>query len=192
MQVWNVLHAACCKCRTQKSPKIRHLGTIAQLCRVISWQLRHISTIGKKIVKQQCLPHMSSQYGELWPTSGWDLLTSLGHPSTFQRVSRLGSVTARHSSSGCQPNFAALNRGRHLYSTGRPSRCALVHILVCIAQETIAIDSQIFLTTVKSSQRTTSQELECAELTTSKVFSEMQTAQIGSLVGYKTQTVTAH
>ena len=32
----------------------------------------------------------------------------------------LGSVTARHSSSGRQSNFAALNRGRHLYSAGRP------------------------------------------------------------------------
>jgi len=29
MQVWNVLHAARWKCRAQKSPKIRHLGTIA-------------------------------------------------------------------------------------------------------------------------------------------------------------------
>jgi len=52
----------------------------------------------------------------------------LGHPCKFQRVSRLVSVTARHSSSGRQPNFAALNRGRHLYSTGRPSRWALAHI----------------------------------------------------------------
>jgi len=34
-----------------------------------------------KLVKQQCLPHMSSQYRELWPTGGWDLLASLGHPS---------------------------------------------------------------------------------------------------------------
>jgi len=33
-------------------------------------------------------------------------------------------------SSGCQPNFAALNGGRHLYSAGRPSRWALAHILV--------------------------------------------------------------
>ena len=41
---------------------------------------------------------------------------------------RLGSVTARHSSSGHQPNFAALNRGRHLYSAGQPSRWALAHI----------------------------------------------------------------
>jgi len=130
MQVWNVLHAARWKSRTQKWPKIRHLCSIAQLCRAISSQLRHTSTIEKKPVKQQYLPHMSSQYGELRPTSGWDLLASLGHPSTFQRVSRLGSVTARHSSSGRQPNYAALNRGCHLYSARQPSRWALVHILV--------------------------------------------------------------
>jgi len=55
----------------------------------------------------------------------------LGHPSKFQRVSRLGSVTARHSSSGRQPKFAALNRGRHLHSAGRPSRWVLAHILGC-------------------------------------------------------------
>ena len=65
---------------------------------------------------------MFPQYGELRPTSGWDRFGSLGHPCKFQRVSRLGSVTARHSSSGRQPNFAALNRGHHLYSAGRPSR----------------------------------------------------------------------
>jgi len=57
-------------------------------------------------------------------------LAGLGHPIIFQRVSRLGSVTARQSSSGRQPNFAALNRGRHLYSSQRPSRWALAHILV--------------------------------------------------------------
>ena len=39
---------------------------------------------------------MSSQYGELRPTDGWDRLTSLGHPCKFQLVSSLGSVTARH------------------------------------------------------------------------------------------------
>jgi len=54
----------------------------------------------------------------------------LGHPIIFQRVSRLGSVTARQSSSGRQPNFAALNRGRHLCSAERPSHWALAHILV--------------------------------------------------------------
>jgi len=67
--------------------------------------------------------------GEL-PTNsnGWDPLASLGHPCRCQRVSHLGSVTARHSSSGRQSNCAALNRGRHLYSAGRPSRWALAHI----------------------------------------------------------------
>ena len=57
---------------------------------------------------------------------------SLGQPSKFQRVSRLGSVTARHCSSGRQQHFAALNRGRNLYSAGRPSRWALAHILVFV------------------------------------------------------------
>jgi len=42
MQVWNVLHTACWKYRMQKSPS----GHIAQLCRAISSQLRHVSTIG--------------------------------------------------------------------------------------------------------------------------------------------------
>jgi len=62
MQVWNMLHAARWKCRTQKN---RHLRTILQLCQAISLQLLHISTIGKKLVKQQFLLQMSPQYGEL-------------------------------------------------------------------------------------------------------------------------------
>ena len=73
---------------------------------------------------------MSLQYGELRPTSDWDRFVSLGHPSEFQRFSRLASVTARYSGSGRQPNFAVLNRGHHLCSAGRPSRWALAHILV--------------------------------------------------------------
>ena len=62
----------------------------------------------------------------------WNHFVSLGHPSKFQRLSRLGSVTARYSNSGRQPNFAVLNRGCHLYSAGRPSRWALAHILVSV------------------------------------------------------------
>ena len=96
MQVWNLLHAARGNAGRKNVAKNRHLGTIAQLCRAISSQLRHISTIGKKLVKQQYVLHMSPQYGELGPTSVWDRLTSLGYPCKFQLVSRLGSVTARH------------------------------------------------------------------------------------------------
>ena len=48
---------------------------------------------------------MLPQYGELQP-SGWDRFGSLGHPSKFQRVSRLSFVTAARSFTGDQPNFA--------------------------------------------------------------------------------------
>ena len=54
----------------KKVAKNRHLGTMPQLCRAISSQLRHVSTIGKKLVKQQYLLYMSPHYGELRPTSG--------------------------------------------------------------------------------------------------------------------------
>jgi len=39
--------------------KNRHLRTIIQLCRAVSSQLRHVSTIGKKLVKQQYLLQVS-------------------------------------------------------------------------------------------------------------------------------------
>jgi len=95
--------------------KICHLRTITQLSQAISSQLRHVSTIGKKLVKQQYLPHMFLQHGELRPTNGWDLLASLGHPSKFQRVLRLGSVTAWHSSSGRQPNCGVQQRALPIF-----------------------------------------------------------------------------
>jgi len=119
MQVWNVLHAARWKFRTQKIAKnslFAHYRTTLSGC-IFAIRAR---VDNRKKVKQQYLLHMSSQYGERWPTNGWDRFSSLGHPNTFQRVSRLGSVTARHCSNRRQPNFAALNRGRHLHSAGRP------------------------------------------------------------------------
>ena len=51
----------------KNSPKMRHLRTIPQLCRAISSQLKHVSTIEKRI-KQHYLLHMASQYGKLRPT----------------------------------------------------------------------------------------------------------------------------
>jgi len=130
MQVWNMSHAARWKYRSEKiaknSPSWHHCTTLSGY---IFATEAHIDN-RKILVKQQYVLQMSPQYGELRPTSSWDQFGSLGHPYEFQRVSRLGNVTARYSSSGHQPNFAALNRGRHLYSAGRPSRWALAHILV--------------------------------------------------------------
>ena len=56
-------------CHVQNSLSI-HLRTIAQVSRAISSQLRHLSTIGKKLTKQQYDLQMSPQYGELRPTNG--------------------------------------------------------------------------------------------------------------------------
>jgi len=57
-----------------------------------------------------------------------------GHsPSKFSSYVCCGQMAgARHCGSGRQPNFATLNRGRHLYSAGRPSCWALTHILVIL------------------------------------------------------------
>jgi len=60
----------------------------------------------KKLVEQQYLFHMSSQYGELQPSNGWGRFVSLWHPCKFQQVSHLGIVTAPTSLNGGQPNFA--------------------------------------------------------------------------------------
>jgi len=147
-----------------QNPKNCHLGTIAQLCRAESSQLRHVSPIWEKLIKQQYVLHISSQYGELRPTAAeigsgvwapqqistafasWlhycsdvthrkptKLCTMFGHllgcytiytlsgalapdgifPSAKFTLrpclvfSYIVSVTARHSSRGRQPNFAA-------------------------------------------------------------------------------------
>ena len=114
----------------KKVAKNRHLGTIAQHCPAISLQLRHLSTIGKKLVKQKYLHYMSPQYCELRPTSGWDRLVSLGYPSTpanFNGFRVLAALLHGTLVVGVGQT-AALNRGRHLYSAGRPSRWALAHI----------------------------------------------------------------
>jgi len=76
----------------KKVAKNRHLGTIAQLLWAISSQLRHVSTIGKKLVKQQYVLHRFPQYGELRPTSGWDRFTCLGHPCKFQWLRVLAAL----------------------------------------------------------------------------------------------------
>jgi len=129
MQVWNVLQAARWKYRTQKWCKNPHLSTIAQICRAISSQQRHISTIGKKLLRQHCLFQMRLQYGELRPTNGWDRLAGLGTQSYFNGYRVLTALLHGSQVVGVSQT-AALNRGRHLCSARRPSRWALAHILL--------------------------------------------------------------
>jgi len=113
----------------KKSSKNRHLGTIAQLYRAISSHLRHVSTIGKNLLSSNISYTCSHNVVYFGPLAA-EIDPVVWRPCKFQRVSRLSSITAWHSSIGHHPNCAELNRGRHLYSAGRPSRWALAHILV--------------------------------------------------------------
>ena len=131
MQVWNLLRAAHWKCRTQTVKNVTFGHHRTTLLGYIFATKAHIDN-WKNLLNSNVSPTWPQNMVYLRPTSGWDLLASLGHTSIFQQVLRLGSITARHSSSGRQPNFAALNRGCHLYLAGRPSRWALAHILVYV------------------------------------------------------------
>ena len=122
MQVWNVLHTARWKYRTQKiaiwAPSHNFVGLYLR-----NWGM----------YRQSEERLLSSNTSSRCPHN----IVNLAHYSLaaeispkFQRVSRLGSINPWHSSTGRQPNFAALNRGRHLCWAGRPSRWALAHSLV--------------------------------------------------------------
>jgi len=89
----------------KKSPKF---AIWAPSYNFVGLYLRNYDTYrqSEKSVKQQHLLHTTPQYGELQPTNGWDRSDSLGHPSKFQRVSRLNFVTAATSLNGSQPNSA--------------------------------------------------------------------------------------
>jgi len=109
--------------------KNRHFGTITQNCRAISSEQRHISTVGKNLLNintSSACPDNMVNFGLLAAEILWRVW---GTPANFNGFRVLAAlITARYSSSRRQPNFGALNRGRHLYLAGRPSRWALAHI----------------------------------------------------------------
>ena len=126
MQVWNVLHAARWKIQDaksrQKSPSGHHRTTLSGY--IFATKAR-IDNRKKNLMSSNMssiCPHNMAIFG---PLAAEINPVVWGTRTKCQRVLRLGSVTARHG--GRQPNFAALNRGRHLCSAGRPSRWALPH-----------------------------------------------------------------
>jgi len=108
----------------KKSPSKHHRTTL--FCYIFATKAR-IDNRKKNLLNSNVsptCPHNMVNFGPLAVEICWRVW---GTPA-IQRSLRRGSVTARQSSSWHQPNFAALNRGRHLYSTGWPSRWALAHI----------------------------------------------------------------
>jgi len=122
----NVMHAARWKYRTHNSPKKlpseHHRITLSGYIFAIKARIDN----RKKMLNSNISVIMFSQYGKLRPTNGSGVWGTPPNVTEFRVLAALLHGT----SSERQPNFAALNRGRHLYSAGRPSRWALAHILV--------------------------------------------------------------
>ena len=73
----------CCGSLEMQDPKIRHLRTIAQLCRAISSQLRHTSTIGKNLLNSNVsatCPYNMVNFGPLAAEICWRVW---GTPANF-------------------------------------------------------------------------------------------------------------
>ena len=73
-------------------------------------------------------PHNMVNFGPLAAEIG---LPVWGTPANFNGFRVLAALLHGSQVRERQPNCAASNRGRHLYSTGRPSRWALAHISSC-------------------------------------------------------------
>jgi len=78
--------------------KNRHLCSIVQLCWAISSEQRHVSTIGKKLVKWQYLFHMSLQFGELHPLTSEICWRVWGTPANFNGFCVLALLLQWHCS----------------------------------------------------------------------------------------------
>jgi len=125
----------------KKVAKNLHLGSIAQLCRAISSQLRQVLTIGKNLLSSNMsstCPHNMVNFSPLMAEIGSGVWGTPQISTGFASWQRY----CTSSSSECQPNFAALNRGRHLCSGGWPSRWALAHILVHFVRITEGLGSE--------------------------------------------------
>jgi len=106
------------------------------------------------LLQRRRSPEANQTVHDVWPSPGllhyihfWGLLSPDGISSRAKFTLRpslassyIGSVTARHSSSGVSQTCVVqgmelrnFRRGRHLYSAGRPSRLASAHILVSCA-----------------------------------------------------------
>jgi len=83
MQVWNMLHMARWKYRTQNDAKNRHLGTIPQICRAISSQLRHVSTIGKNLLSSNISSTCAHNMVNFGPLAAEVVSGVWGTPATF-------------------------------------------------------------------------------------------------------------
>jgi len=123
-----VLHAARCKCRTQKgrqkSPSGHHCTTLsAYIFATKACIDNRKKNLLSSNISSTC-PHNMVNFG---PLAAEILSLAWGTPGTFNGFRVLAALLHGTLVVGVS-HTAALNRGRHLYSAGRPSRWALAHL----------------------------------------------------------------
>jgi len=121
MQVWNVLHAARWKYRTQKM--MQKIAICAPSHNIVGLYLHNWGTYWqseKNLLSSNIFPTCPYNVVNFGPLAAEIVSLVWGTPTNFNGIRVLAALL--HSQT------AALNRGRHLYSTGRPSRWALAHV----------------------------------------------------------------
>ena len=125
----------------KKVAKNRHLGTIAQICRTISSQPRHISTIGKNLLGNNISSTCPDNMVNFGPLAAKIVSLVWGTPTNFNGFRVL----------------AALLHGTPVVGvsqTLRPSRWALAHILVflffCVCHSFLVFFAFVVLDLVSS------------------------------------------
>jgi len=83
--------AACGSLKVQDA-KNRHLGTIAQLCQAISLQLRHVSTIRKKLLNSNVSPTCPNNMVNFGPVAAEIFSLVWGTPANFNRFRVLAAL----------------------------------------------------------------------------------------------------
>ena len=96
----------------KKVAKNRHPGTIAQLCRAISSQLRHVSTIGKNLLSSNTSSRCAYNMVNFGPLAAEIVSLVWGTPGNFNGFRVLAALLHGTLVVGVSQT-AALNRGRH-------------------------------------------------------------------------------
>jgi len=137
MQVWNALHSARCKYRTQKSlqksPSRHHRTTLSGY---IFATKAYIDNRKKNLLSSNISSTCHHNMANFSPLAAETGSVVWGTPANFNGFRVLAAILHGTPALGVRQT-AALDRGRHLYLPGRPSRWASAHILVSpVSQQT--------------------------------------------------------
>jgi len=124
----------CCKRLAENAgrkevAKNRHLGTVSQLCWAMSSYLRHVSTIGKKLLSSNMFSRCSHNTVNFGPLAAEIGLGVWGTPTNFNGFRVLAALLHGTPAVGSAKLCGIQQRAPPII-TKRPSRWALAHILV--------------------------------------------------------------